>query len=173
MTPRVVRAAAAALCATIVVAASMAGATTGELVTFPSLDIDPQTGVAIQLTGLFFTPDPSAGGFPAVIALHGCDGMYSTLASRRDKLTARHQAMADLLVAEGYAVLFPDSFNPRGRREVCTQPVRDQTITQPTGASMCLVRWSICAHDRTSRRIALPCSVGRMAECRAHVDECT
>ena len=84
----------------------------------------------IQLTGLFFTPDPSAGGFPAVIALHGCDGMYSTLASRRDKLTARHQAMADLLVAEGYAVLFPDSFNPRGRREVCTQPARDQTITQ-------------------------------------------
>ena len=130
MTPRVVRAAAAALRATIVVAASMAGATTGELVTFPSLDIDPETGVAIQLTGLFFTPDPSAGGFPAVIALHGCDGMYSTVASRRDKLTARHQAMADLLVAEGYAVLFPDSFNPRGRREVCTQPARDQTITQ-------------------------------------------
>ena len=130
MTLRVVRAAAAALCAAIVVAAPMASATMGEPVTFPSLDIDPQTGVAIRLTGLFFTPDPSAGGFPAVIALHGCDGMYSTLASRRDKLTARHQAMADLLVAEGYAVLFPDSFNPRGRREVCTQPVRDQTITQ-------------------------------------------
>ena len=130
MTPSVARLAVATLCATIVVAAPIANATTGELVTFPSLDIDPQTGVAIQLTGLFFTPDPSAGGFPAVVALHGCDGMYSTLASRRGKLTARHQAMADLLVAEGYAVLFPDSFNPRGRREVCTQAARDQTITQ-------------------------------------------
>ncbi len=65
-----------------------------------------------------------------VVALHGCDGMYSTAANRRGGLTPRHQAMADLLVAEGYAVLFPDSFNPRGRREVCTQPTREQTITQ-------------------------------------------
>jgi len=119
----------AVLCAAIVVALP-AVAATGELVSFPSLDIDPQSGMQLILTGMFFTPDPSAGGFPAVVALHGCDGMYSTLASRRGKLSARHQAMADLLVAEGYAVLFPDSFNPRGRREVCTQPAREQAITQ-------------------------------------------
>jgi dienelactone hydrolase len=100
----------------------------GERVSFPSLDLDPSTGEPVKLSGLFFTPDPSAGGFPAVIVLHGCDGMYSALPSRRGRLTPRHQAMADLLVAEGYAVLFPDSFNPRGRREVCTQPVAEQTI---------------------------------------------
>jgi dienelactone hydrolase len=82
------------------------------------------------LNGLFFTPDLAAAGFPAVVVLHGCDGMYSRLAERRDRLTQRHQAMADLLLAEGYAVLFPDSFNPRGRREVCTLPARDQPITQ-------------------------------------------
>jgi dienelactone hydrolase len=100
----------------------------GERVSFPSLDLDPSTGQPVMLGGLFFTPDPSAGGFPAVIALHGCDGLYSAVASRRGRLSARHQAMADLLVAEGYAVLFPDSFNPRGRRELCTQPVAEQTI---------------------------------------------
>jgi dienelactone hydrolase len=130
MTPRSLRAATAALCTAIVVAASAVSAATGEPVSFPSTDTDPQTGMQVVLTGLFFTPDPSAGGFPAVVAMHGCDGMYSTLASRRGKLSARHQAMADLLVAEGYAVLFPDSFNPRGRRELCTQPAREQTITQ-------------------------------------------
>jgi dienelactone hydrolase len=130
MKPRSMRAAIAALCTAIVVAVPAATAATGERVSFPSLDIDPPTGMALMLTGLFFTPDASAGGFPAVVALHGCDGMYSTLASRRGALSARHQAMADLLVAEGYAVLFPDSFNPRGRREVCTQPAREQTITQ-------------------------------------------
>ena len=125
------RAAFAMLCAAFVATLPVAAAAaTGEYVTFPSLDIDPRTGAPVELSGLFFTPDPSAGGFPAVVALHGCNGMYSTLANRRGKLSGRHQAMADLLVAEGYAVLFPDSFNPRGRREVCTQPLREQTITQ-------------------------------------------
>jgi dienelactone hydrolase len=120
----------AALGIAFVLAMPMATAATGERVSFPSVDLDPQSGMPVTLTGLYFTPDSSAGGFPGVIALHGCDGMYSTLASRRGQLSARHQAMADLLVTEGYAVLFPDSFNPRGRREICTQPAREQTITQ-------------------------------------------
>lgn len=129
MSPRRLRAAIAVLCALVAIAGPAAAAT-GERVSFPGIDIDPQTGMQLVLTGLFFTPDSAAGGFPAVVALHGCDGMYSTLPSRRGRLTARHQAMADLLVAEGYAVLFPDSFTPRGRREVCTQPVREQAVTQ-------------------------------------------
>ena len=124
------RAALAAFCLAIIAAAPAAVGATGQRISFPSFDINPQTGVLIELTGLFFTPDPSAGGFPAVVVLHGCDGMYSSLAGRRDQLSVRHQAMADLLVAEGYAVLFPDSFNPRGRREVCTQRAREQSITQ-------------------------------------------
>ena len=121
---------AATLFALIAFAVPVAMAATGERVEFPSLDIDPATGKPVMLSGLFFTPDLAAAGFPAVVVLHGCDGMYSRLAQRRDRLTQRHQAMADLLLAEGYAVLFPDSFNPRGRREVCTLPVREQPINQ-------------------------------------------
>ncbi len=124
------RARVAMLIALIAVAVPVATAATGERVEFPSLDIDPATGKPVMLSGLFFTPDLAAAGFPAVVVLHGCDGMYSRFAQRPDRLTQRHQAMADLLLAEGYAVLFPDSFNPRGRREVCTLPVREQPINQ-------------------------------------------
>jgi dienelactone hydrolase len=130
MTMAGARARTTALVAAIAFAVPVATAATGERVVFPSLDIDPATGKPVMLNGLFFTPDLAGAGFPAVVVLHGCDGMYSRFAERRDRLTQRHQAMADLLLAEGYAVLFPDSFNPRGRREVCTLPARDQPISQ-------------------------------------------
>jgi dienelactone hydrolase len=101
-----------------------------ERVTFPSLEIDAATGKPVALSALYFSPDPSSGGYPAVIALHGCGGMYSAAPGRGDRLSPRHQQMADLLLAQGYAVLFPDSFNPRGRREVCSDPLGTSNITQ-------------------------------------------
>ncbi len=123
-----------ALVAALLGAASLAQAATGERVSYDSLDIDPETGQPVTISALYFRPDVGAANaankVPAVVALHGCGGMYSSLPTRRDRLTERHQAMADLLVAEGYAVLFPDSFNPRGRREVCSLKIREQRITQ-------------------------------------------
>jgi dienelactone hydrolase len=56
--------------------------------------------------------------------------MYSTLATRRDGLSARHQAMAELLANEGYVVLFPDSFRSRGFEELCTVENRRRTTGQ-------------------------------------------
>ncbi|MEO8740017.1 MAG: dienelactone hydrolase family protein [Casimicrobiaceae bacterium] len=132
-------------------------AATGERVSFPSFDLDPRTGEPLMLSGLFFTPDPSAGGFPAVIALHGCGGMYSTLASRRGRLRESQQAVADLLVAEGYAVLFPDSFNPRGQREVCTQIESKRTILQANRRLDVLgaLEYLRTRHDIAAQRVAL------------------
>ncbi len=122
-----------ALCTALLGTACIAHAE-AERVSFESYDIDPQTGQAVPISALFFRPsthaDRASGKTPAVVALHGCGGMYGTAPTRRDRLTARHQAMADLLVAEGYAVLFPDSFNPRGRREICSQKLGSQSITQ-------------------------------------------
>src|SRR2546423_491843 len=106
------------LCAALLGATSFAHAAEaiGERVSFESFDIDPETGQPVVIGALYFRPaipvNHVSGKTPAVVALHGCGGMYGT-AARRDRLTQRHQAMADLLVAEGYAVLFPDSFNPR------------------------------------------------------------
>lgn len=98
-------------------------------ITFPSLDLDAN-GAPLMLDALLFRPADGEGKrIPAVVALHGCGGMYSILKSRRNDLSIRHQKMAELLVNEGYAVLFPDSFRSRGREEICTERNADRTLT--------------------------------------------
>lgn len=102
-----------------------------ERVTFDSLDRDSATGAPVRITALLFRPQgPSAMRYPAVVALHGCGGMYSSLASRRENLSLRHQAMAKLLANEGYVVLFPDSFRSRGFEEICMIANQRRTISQ-------------------------------------------
>ena len=65
-----------------------------------------------------------------VVALPGCGGLYATVGQRKGQLNARHQAMADLLVAQGYAAVFPDSLTPRGESELCTQKIYTRKIDQ-------------------------------------------
>ena len=102
-----------------------------ERVSFDSLDRDPVSGKPVVIQALFFKPAGAAGRrLPAVVALHGCGGIYSTVKSKRDTLSIRHQMMADLLVAEGYAVLFPDSLRSRGFEEICTVAYKKRTVTQ-------------------------------------------
>ena len=130
----------------------------GQRVDFDSLDIDTATGRPVRLQGLVFSP-PDAGNrrLPAVLALHGCGGMYSVLKSKRDALSMRHQAMADLLVAEGYIVLFPDSFRSRGVEEICTIESRRRTITQRNRLSDTLgaLAWLQRREDVQPDRIAV------------------
>ena len=51
-----------------------------------------------------------AGPFPAVVVMHGCDG-----------ISAHTRRWADRLVSWGYAALIVDSFRPRGLTNVCKQ----------------------------------------------------
>jgi dienelactone hydrolase len=85
----------------------------------------------VALRGVLLLPrgEAPAGGFPAIVALHGCGGMYSSLPSRRDALQIRLRTMAEMLVGEGYLVLFPDSFRPRGRESICAESLRVRTLT--------------------------------------------
>jgi dienelactone hydrolase len=85
----------------------------------------------VTVTALYFRP-PGAGRVPLVIALHGCGGMYRENTARGDRLTARSLAWTEALVADGYAVLWPDSFNPRGRRSVCLVKRGEPTVTPVT-----------------------------------------
>ena len=99
-------------------------------VSFPSIDRD-DNGSAIAIQAMLLLPDgpTPAGGFPAIIALHGCSGMYSVAKGREDHLADRLAVRAEMLLGDGYAVLFPDSFRSRGRNEVCTIKRGDDTIT--------------------------------------------
>ena len=65
-----------------------------------------------------------------VVALHGCGGIYATTGARKGLFNARHQAMADLLLAQGYNVVFPDSLTPRGETQLCTQRNGSRKIGQ-------------------------------------------
>jgi dienelactone hydrolase len=101
-----------------------------ERVTFDSLDRDPATGAPVRINALLYQPKAAGPRHPAVVALHGCGGLYSTFRSRRDLPTVRHRAMAELLADEGYVVLLPDSFRSRGQEEICTIEARLRTIKE-------------------------------------------
>lgn len=87
-----------------------------------------KSGDGTVLNAWLFQPvAPSQG---VVVALHGCGGLYATRGARLGQLNARHQAMADLLLAQGYAVVFPDSLTPRSETELCTQKIGSRKIDQ-------------------------------------------
>ena len=89
-----------------------------EPVTFASADVTG--GAPIALSGWWIKSSHS-GQRPVIIALHGCGGLYNTRKTGEYFFTARHAAMADLLHAAGYHVLFPDSFTARGKRSICSE----------------------------------------------------
>lgn len=61
---------------------------------------------------------------PAVLALHGCGGLYA----KPGVLSSRYRETAETLHAAGYAVLMPDSFGSRGLRDVCQTRYSDRSL---------------------------------------------
>ena len=124
-----------------------------EIAHFKSLD-------GTQIKALVFYPSTSATAQTSrgtVIALHGCGGLYATAGSRKGLVNARHQAMADLLVAEGYNAVFPDSLTPRGETELCTQKIGSRKIDQTERRADALgtVAWVAAQPWAQPNRIAL------------------
>lgn len=60
------------------------------------------------------------GPFPAVIALHGCGGLYG----RDGALNPRHTDWGERLAGQGYLVLLPDSFGSRDLGPQCREALR-------------------------------------------------
>jgi dienelactone hydrolase len=91
----------------------------GILVTFESRDADLTHAAPTRIEGILFRP-PGPGPFPAIVLLHGCGGLYAP----EGGLTPRHREWAYKLRDLGYVVLMPDSFNPRGVRDICHRAAR-------------------------------------------------
>jgi dienelactone hydrolase len=92
-----------------------------EKVQFPSNNAE-----STPLTGYLYRP-AGPGPFPAVVAMHGCNGLFT----KTGRMQGRNTDWAERLSAAGIAILFPDSFNPRGVTQVCTlkQPERPNGTT--------------------------------------------
>ncbi|GAU81060.1 dienelactone hydrolase [Bosea sp. BIWAKO-01] len=67
-----------------------------------------------QLDGVLYRPN-GPGPFPAVVALHGCGGLWRD----NGKLSARHSDWGERLAAAGYVVLMPDSYGSRKLGSQC------------------------------------------------------
>jgi dienelactone hydrolase len=68
----------------------------------------------LTLHATLYKPD-GPGPFPAVVALHDCGG----LTHRPATMKQLYNEWASLLVAQGFVVLFPDSFGSRGLGTQC------------------------------------------------------
>jgi dienelactone hydrolase len=98
-----------------------------ERVVVPSLDAP--SGTAVALPGHWFkaaASDIAKPAAPAMLALHGCGGLYDG----RGRLATRYTDLAARLNAMGVHVLFTDSLQPRGEKELCTQRNSQRRVTQ-------------------------------------------
>jgi dienelactone hydrolase len=105
----------------------------------------------VTLTGELFKP-AGAGPFPAVVALHGCSGLFDR---RGLALSARHRDWAERLVDAGYVVLFADSFTARGLHEICTLKHRPIDPEARAVDAIAALNWLARQRDVDSDRINL------------------
>lgn len=100
------------LCASLWVIAAMlmcavpAQAAAPDPVEFPS--------GSLKLKGMLFKPD-GPGPFPAIVALHGCEGMLNS----NGTLSSRYVEWGDWLVKAGFSILYVDSYGTRGQGNQC------------------------------------------------------
>ncbi len=127
-----------------------------ERVRIPSLAGGAQP---IEIAALLYRPVGAVpeGGRPAVIALHGCGGLFSAAGGRVGELTERHRARAEAMLAAGYVVLFPDSLASRGLTEICTAKFGERGVTAAgrRGDVLAALQWLAAQPGIARERIAL------------------
>jgi dienelactone hydrolase len=97
------------------VAAATVGLTIARAAASPGpepVEIAQDNGV---LKALLYRPD-GAGPFPAVIGLHGCEGLLG----RNGTVENRYSDWAEHLTKAGFVVLYPDSYGSRGLGPQCS-----------------------------------------------------
>lgn len=104
----------------------------------------------IKLKGFLYRPEGN-GPFPAVVALHNCDG----LAGRRTPFGRRYRDWGERLVSAGFVVLFPDSFGSRALGPQCNVGQRSmrsgrERVVDADAARHWLQQQAYVAADRVS-----------------------
>jgi dienelactone hydrolase len=107
-------------------------------------------GSDVTLHATLYRPD-GPGPFPAVVALHDCEG----LAQRPAGEGQVYAEWAKLLVGAGFAVLFPDSFGSRGIGPQCREQNRKvrasrERVRDANAARLWLQGQSFIRRDRVS-----------------------
>jgi len=100
----------------LLLALALASAANNAVATPAHVDI-PNGDVTLHAT--LYRPE-GAGPFPAVVALHDCEG----LTPRPAGAAQAYEQWAELLVADGFVVVFPDSFGSRGVGPQCRETNR-------------------------------------------------
>ncbi|WP_460449212.1 dienelactone hydrolase family protein [Alsobacter sp. SYSU BS001988] len=110
---------------TSVLSAALGAACAGALALSSPARAEPQrirlTGSDVVLAAVLYKPE-GPGPFPAVVALHGCGGLFL----RNGKVSPRDEDWGERLAAQGFAVLMPDSYGPRAVGPQCRN--RDRTV---------------------------------------------
>ena len=115
------------------------------------VDLPPlPSGVVLHAHWL---PAEGAERRPAVLALHGCGGLYA----KGGVLAERYREMAERLHAAGYAVLMPDSFGSRGLRDICQTRYRDRSVdvAQRVQDARAALAWLAAQPQVDARRIGV------------------
>lgn len=108
--------------AAIIVSAALAASMSPSSATEKFVTFDNADGKAI--TAVFIESQISQSGHvPGIVMLHGCGGLFDS----SGKMSARTRAWIDLFKAEGWSLLLPDSFGPRGHRYLCKS--KDRPVT--------------------------------------------
>ena len=105
----------------------------------------------VTLKGVMFRP-AGTGPFPAVVALHGCGG----LGGANVPISSRHLDWGRQLAAQGFVVVFPDSYGSRGLGAQCL--VRDRTVRpskERVADAIATKRWLQQQPDVDKAKVAL------------------
>jgi len=108
------------------------------------------TAEGVKLKGFLYRPEGN-GPFPAVVALHACDG----LAGRRSNIARRYRDWGERFAAAGYVAVFPDSFGSREMKSQCIPGQRTlrsgrDRVVDADAARHWLQQQSYVAADRIS-----------------------
>ncbi len=118
------------------------------------IDLPLADGTA--LTAHWF-PRAGTAPRPAVIALHGCGGLWRNARSVGTVFEARYPEYIERLHAAGFHVLLPDSFTTRGSGPICSQKAADRVIKVETRRAdvRAGVQWLAARPDVDAARIVV------------------